>query len=132
MIGNVIYAIGSLTTAFAPGFAALFVGWSGGRPWGRPSGASDRCSGSGELQRQERAMAYAVLGGIAGAASAAGPLIGGWMTTYLSWRWVFGFETLIILLLVLPLHRRIVDQRPTAIQGRFDWPGCCSQRCRWG
>ena len=36
---------------------------------------------------------------------------------------VFGFETLIILLLVLPLHRRIVDQRPTAIQGRFDWPG---------
>ena len=51
---------------------------------------------------RERAMAYAVLGGIAGAASAAGPLIGGWMTTYLSWRWVFGFETLIILLLVLP------------------------------
>ena len=37
VIGNVIYAIGSLTTAFAPGFAALFVGWSLveglGLPW---------------------------------------------------------------------------------------------------
>ena len=124
VIGNVIYAIGSLTTAFAPGFAALFVGWSLVEGLGAalvvPAIAA---LAAVNYSGRERAMAYAVLGGIAGAASAAGPLIGGWMTTYLSWRWVFGFETLIILLLVLPLHRRIVDQRPTAIQGRFDWPG---------
>ena len=124
VIGNVIYAIGSLTTAFSPGFAALFVGWSLVEGLGAalvvPAIAA---LAAVNYSGRERAMAYAVLGGIAGAASAAGPLIGGWMTTYLSWRWVFGFETLIILLLVLPLHRRIVDQRPTAIQGRFDWPG---------
>ena len=124
VIGNVIYAIGSLTTAFAPGFAALFVGWSLVEGLGAalvvPAIAA---LAAVNYSGRERAMAYAVLGGIAGAASAAGPLIGGWMTTYLSWRWVFGFETLIILLLVLPLHRRIVDQRPTATQGRFDWPG---------
>ena len=124
VIGNVIYAIGSLTTAFAPRFAALFVGWSLVEGLGAalvvPAIAA---LAAVNYSGRERAMAYAVLGGIAGAASAAGPLIGGWMTTYLSWRWVFGFETLIILLLVLPLHRRIVDQRPTATQGRFDWPG---------
>ena len=133
VIGNVIYAIGSLTTAFAPGFASLFIGWSLVEGLGAalvvPAIAA---LAAVNYSGRERAMAYAVLGGIAGAASAAGPLIGGWMTTYLSWRWVFGFETLIILLLVLPLHRRIVDQRPTAIQGDLIGPACCSQRCRWG
>ena len=93
VIGNVIYAIGSLTTAFAPGFASLFIGWSLVEGLGAalvvPAIAA---LAAVNYSGRERAMAYAVLGGIAGAASAAGPLIGGWMTTYLSWRWVFGFD----------------------------------------
>ena len=44
-----------------------------------------------------RAVACGILGGVAGAAAAAGPLIGGFMTTYLSWRLVFAAETFIVM-----------------------------------
>jgi MFS family permease len=37
---------------------------------------------------KERALAYGIIGGVAGAAIAAGPLIGGWVTTTFSWRYV--------------------------------------------
>ena len=45
---------------------------------------------------RDRAFAYAMLGGVAGAAAAAGPLIGGWVTSEFSWQWVFAAETLLI------------------------------------
>ncbi len=72
---------------------------------------------------RDRAVAYALLGGVAGAAAAAGPLIGGWATTYLSWRWVFGAETIMIIALILPLSGKIKDLSTTTKTGRFDIPG---------
>ena len=38
---------------------------------------------------KQRAFAYGIIGGVAGAAIAVGPVIGGWVTTYYSWRLVF-------------------------------------------
>ena len=38
---------------------------------------------------KQRALAFGIVGGVAGAAIAAGPLIGGWVTTEFSWRYVF-------------------------------------------
>ncbi len=51
------------------------------RPWPRSSPATSRArSGS---------IAYAVIGGVAGAGIAVGPILGGWATTELTWRVVF-------------------------------------------
>ena len=38
---------------------------------------------------QDRIKAFAIIGGVSGVAAAVGPLIGGYVTTYLSWRYVF-------------------------------------------
>ena len=46
---------------------------------------------------RERAICYGILGGVAGAGAAVGPLVGGWATTELSWRVVFAAEVVIIL-----------------------------------
>jgi MFS family permease len=45
---------------------------------------------------KDRALAYGIIGGVAGAAIAAGPLIGGWVTTEFSWRYVFAAETVVV------------------------------------
>ena len=55
---------------------------------------------------KERAFAYSMIGGAAGAAIAAGPLIGGDVTTTWSWRYVFIGEVVVVIV-VLAVHRRM-------------------------
>jgi MFS family permease len=55
----------------------------------------------------ERALAYGLLGGIAGAGVAAGPLIGGFITTVLTWRVVFAAETVVVTAILIFGIRRI-------------------------
>ncbi len=41
---------------------------------------------------RDRAIAFAVWGSTIGGMAAVGPLLGGWLTTYFSWRWAFGIN----------------------------------------
>jgi predicted MFS family arabinose efflux permease len=50
---------------------------------------------------RERALAYALLGGIAAVAIALGPLIGGWVTAEFTWRYVFAGEVVVVILILL-------------------------------
>jgi MFS family permease len=59
---------------------------------------------------KDRVVGFAIIGGISGAAAAAGPLIGGFMTTYFSWRYVFAAET-VIMIIVLLLSKYIADAK---------------------
>ena len=121
-IGLVIYGLGSLTTALSPNITVLTIGWSGVEGLGAvlviPAIASLTAA---NYKGQERALAYALLGGIAGAAAAAGPLIGGFVTTALSWRVVFAAETLCVVV-ILMFVRRIQDH-PTVEHERLDGVG---------
>ena len=88
-IGLGVYGIGSLTTALAPNLPVLLVGWSLVEGLGAvlviPAIAALIVT---TYEGKDRALAYGLIGGISGAAVAAGPLIGGWVTTTFSWRWV--------------------------------------------
>lgn len=44
---------------------------------------------SSTFKDKERAMAFGAFGAISGAAAAVGPILGGWLTTYQDWRWIF-------------------------------------------
>jgi MFS family permease len=111
-IGLAIYGVGSLTTALSGNIAVLLIGWSLIEGLGAvlviPAIAALVAT---NFEANERARAYATLGGIAGAAVAAGPLIGGFVTTVLSWRVVFAAETLTVLIM-LPFCPRIGDVPP--------------------
>ena len=124
VIGSIVYGIGSLTTALAPGFGTLFIGWSIVEGIGAamviPAIAA---LAAVNYSGKDRAIAYAMLGGIAGAAAAAGPLIGGWVTSEFSWRWVFAAETLLIVAVILPLTGTIKDLPVQPSKGRFDLVG---------
>jgi MFS family permease len=101
-IGLAIYGVGSLTTALSPNLAVLLVGWSGVEGFGAvlvvPAIAALTAA---SYEGRARALAYALLGGIAAIAVAAGPLIGGWVTTEFSWRYVFAGETVVVIAILL-------------------------------
>lgn len=109
-IGSVVYGIGSLTTALAPNLTVLMFGWSLVEGLGAvlviPAIAALAAI---NYEGRERIIAFSALGAITGFAAAAGPLIGGLMTTYASWRYVFVGEA-IVMLLVLIVSGRIKDQ----------------------
>ncbi len=128
-IGIAIYGVGSLTTALSGSITMLLIGWSLVEGLGAvlviPAIAALIAT---NFQGGERAVAFATLGGIAGASMAAGPLIGGFVTTTLSWRVVFAAETAVMLVL-LPLCRGIGDAPPTP-GTKFDRLGRGALRAR--
>jgi MFS family permease len=101
-IGLAIYGLGSLTTALSPNLGVLLVGWSGVEGFGAvlvvPAIAALTAA---TYEGGDRALAYALLGGIAAIAVAAGPLIGGWVTTEFTWRYVFAAETVVVIVILL-------------------------------
>jgi MFS family permease len=123
VIGLVIYATGSAVTAVAPTFAVLYVGWSVLEGVGAvlvvPALSALMAV---NYTGRDRAVAFGLLGGIAGAAAAAGPLIGGWATSTLSWRVVFAAEVVLVLV-ILGLVRKVGDRPVTLVRERFDLVG---------
>ncbi|MRX43721.1 MFS transporter [Agromyces kandeliae] len=110
VIGAIIYALGSLTTALSPNIAVLFTGWSVVEGVGAvlviPAIAALIAD---NYEGRRRVTAYAMIGAASGAAVAAGPLIGGFLTTYASWRYVFIGEVVVMAVVVL-FARRIADR----------------------
>lgn len=109
VIGSIVYAVGSGTTALSPNIVVLFVGWSVIEGLGAvlviPAIAAliaDNYSG------HARVTAFAVIGAASGVAVAVGPLIGGFLTTYASWRYVFAGEV-VIMAVVLLFNRLVRD-----------------------
>jgi MFS family permease len=106
-LGLAIYGLGSLTTAVSPSLGVLLFGWSLVEGIGAALVLPAIVSLiAGTYSGKERALAFGIVGGVAGAAVAAGPLIGGWVTTELSWRYVFAGETVIVAV-ILFLRRRL-------------------------
>src|SRR4051812_10633849 len=97
VLGLVGYATGALAMTLAQGIGAIIVFWAvvGGL------GASlllpamqSLIHGNFEGAAQRRA--YAMVGAATAIAAAIGPLLGGFLTTYLSWRVGFGLEVVVI------------------------------------
>lgn len=120
VIGLLVYGVGSLITSLSPSIGWLLVGWSVVEGLGAvlviPAIAA---LAAANYEGKARAMAFGILGGVAGAAAAAGPLIGGFMTTYLSWRLVFAAETVIVIGIVA-VSRIIRDSEREGPRPRLD------------
>ena len=116
VIGSIIYGIGSFITSISPNLPTLMLGWSFFEAIGAilviPAIAALVAV---HYKGKDRVTAYAIIGGISGAAAAAGPLIGGFVTTYFSWRYVFLAET-VIMLGVLVASRSFKPTAPSTKQ----------------
>jgi MFS family permease len=105
-LGLAVYGLGSLITALSPNLTVLLIGWSLVEGLGAALVVPAIVSLVAQTYTgKQRALAFGIVGGVAGAAVAAGPLIGGWVTTEFSWRYVFAGEVVIVAAILLVRRR---------------------------
>jgi MFS family permease len=121
-IGCVIYGCGSFTTSIAPTLPVLLFGWS----FLEGVGAALILPAivalvAGNFPAERRPAAYGAVAAAGAVAVAVGPLVGGFCTTYFSWRWVFAGEVILVIAILL-LTRRIGDA-PSEQRPHLDYVG---------
>jgi MFS family permease len=124
IVGLIVYGVGALLSAAAPGLGVLILG-------------NSILEGVGTAllippvyilttllftDLPSRARAFGVISALGGIGAAAGPLIGGLITSAISWRAAFVFQALIIAVIVL-LSRKISDPLPPQPSRSFDTSG---------
>jgi MFS family permease len=122
--GLVLYGIGALISGVSPGLGVLILGNSVLEGVGTalliPPVYILTTLRFSDLT--SRARAFGVISGLGGLGAAAGPLIGGVITTAISWRAAFVFQAAVVALIVL-LSRRVEDPLPADPTRPFDASG---------
>src|SRR5262245_23536630 len=124
ILGLIVYGAGGLLALLSFGLAQLIIGYS-------------LLEGVGSALMippiyilitvafpdvKSRAKYFGVVSGAAGLGAAAGPLIGGVVTSVISWRASFGLQVLVVAWIIL-LARKITDSAPAEPRPRFDVTG---------
>jgi len=122
VLGLLGYAVGAIAMTVAQGLTSIIIFWAviGG------IGASlllpamqSLIHGNFEGEHQKRV--YALVGASAAIAAAVGPLLGGFITTFLSWRVGFALEAVIIAVVLLGIS--LVKDVPYEGSRAVDWVG---------
>jgi EmrB/QacA subfamily drug resistance transporter len=124
IIGAAIFAGGSLLAALSWNVASLIVGEAIiegiGASMMLPATLSILSS---TFRGAERATAFALWGAAAGSAAGLGPIVGGFLTTNVSWRWSFGINVIVAPLAILGALLFIAKTTPNAKHEPLDIPG---------
>lgn len=123
LIGTALYGVGTFTAAISPSAEILFIGWAviEGIAGALMMPATVSII-SGTYSGEKRTVALAIVGVMGAIAAAIGPLFGGVMTTFLSWRYGFACE-LIVVILILVLQGKIPNFSPTESKSDLDITG---------
>jgi len=116
--GAIIFAIGSFITSISNSVGVMISGESIIEGIGAaimlPATASLLVS---NYRGRDRAVAFGIWGGVAAAAAALGPVVGGWITTNYTWRWAFRINVGVAILLVIGSmivqEARETEEKPT-------------------
>ncbi|MGH9121818.1 MAG: MFS transporter, partial [Acidimicrobiales bacterium] len=122
MIGLVIFTAGSLLCGLAQSPIMLILSRAGQGIGGAVMFATSLALLAQAFQGKDRGIAFGVWGAITGIAVAIGPVLGGVLTTELSWRWIFFVNLPIgaVALAITTLH--VQESRPPSAK-RPDWAG---------
>ncbi|MCP4363414.1 MAG: MFS transporter, partial [Chloroflexi bacterium] len=123
LVGVVIYGIGTLIAAVSWNIQILALGWSlfegVGAAMVLPLAYALLVT---NYEPKVQAVGFGILGGVSASAAAVGPILGGILTTYASWRWGFAMEV-IIAIAIFPFAKYIVEKKTAAEGTTLDWGG---------
>ena len=108
--GLLLYVSGAIAMVFTQSLTLVIIFWAvlGGLGASLYMPAMQSLI-HGNFSGRSQAQAYAMVGAAGAIAAAIGPLLGGFLTTYLSWRVGFALEAVIIALVLIGSTRLLVD-----------------------
>ena len=122
LIGIVVFAVGSFIGSMATAPLTLIFGRSVIQATGAAMILTSALSlVSANFKGRERAIAFGVWGSIAGASASIGPLLGGFLTTYYSWRWSLRIN--LIVSAITLLGSVLIRESKGEGEKHFDWWG---------
>jgi EmrB/QacA subfamily drug resistance transporter len=123
MLGAIVFAIGSYIASISHNVPTMIVGESiiegVGAALMMPATMSLLAA---TYRGRDRSIAFGIWGGIAGASTAIGPLLGGYITTAYSWRWAFRINVFVAAILLAGSFV-IKESRDREEKPRLDWMG---------
>src|SRR3954454_4974332 len=121
-IGIVVSTLGSLLCGLSTGATFLAIARAGQGVGGAIMFASGLSLLSGAFHGRDRGTAFGVFGAVTGVAVAVGPVLGGALTSGLSWRWIF-FVNVPVGIAALAVAVREVEESRDPHARRPDWLG---------
>ena len=121
-IGIVIFTVGSLCCGLATGSLFLAIARGGQGVGGAIMFATSLALLAQAFQGADRGIALGLFGAITGVAVAIGPVLGGAITSGLSWRWIF-YVNVPIGIVALAMTLLAVDESRNPNAKRPDWAG---------
>ncbi|MBC7517434.1 MAG: DHA2 family efflux MFS transporter permease subunit [Microbacteriaceae bacterium] len=123
MLGVIVFATASVFAAFSPSgdlliLARLIQGVGGAMVL--PTTLSII---NATFRGRDRGIAFAIWGSTIGGMVAVGPLLGGWLTTYFSWRWAFGINVPLGIIIITGVLIFVVESRDAGKPRRIDVVG---------
>ena len=102
VLGAIIFAVGSFITSISQSVGFMVLGEAVIEGIGAalmiPATTSLLVT---NYEGRDRQIGFGIWGGIAAGAAALGPVVGGWLTTYFSWRWAFRINVGVAIILVI-------------------------------
>ncbi len=122
MIGTALFTIGSIACGAAQDTLFLTLARAFQGIGGAAMFATALALIASAFQGRDRGVAFGAFGATTGVAVALGPVLGGVLTSGLSWRWIF-FVNIPICLVALAIARLKVQESQDPRAGRPDWIG---------
>ncbi|MCR8671440.1 MFS transporter [Agrococcus sp. HG114] len=125
LIGVVVFVAASVLCAVADTGALLIAGRALQGLGGSMILPTSLALLNASFHGRERGIAFAVWGSTIGGMAAIGPLVGGWLIEHASWRWAFGINVPVGVLIVAGLLLFVAEskERATDAHGRLDLVG---------
>ena len=102
LFGVLLYGAGTFIASISWNISILLIGWSVleglGAAFMLPATSAFLTD---SYDGKERALAFGLWGGVGAAGAAFGPIVGGFLTTYYSWRWAFRLELIVVLVIII-------------------------------
>jgi MFS family permease len=123
LIGLLIFVVASILAGLAPSGDILILARVLQGIGGAMILPSTQAILNTNFQGRDRAIAFGIWGSVIGGVAAVGPLLGGFLTTYLSWRWAFFINLPVGLFAIAGTLYYIGESREPGARFGFDAPG---------